>query len=205
MVTAVTDSPEGIPDLFDEAGVDMESLTVLLVAGGTRESVLSALGADLERMQDSVDLDMEEYSVYAVTDVEGGVLAIEHSGYADPHNDALVQLSRRGGAAAVARSNIQAHERFGCARDGELLFDEDEYMFIESEEKDRVPPELRSLFDSAWVDLDDDDAESESGLAGVVVGVAMASLFTGLRVTSEDLRRAVTSGYHRVRSLMYLG
>lgn len=198
----MTDTPEEILDLFDEAGIDMESLTVLLVAGGTRESVLSALGADPERMDNSFDLDMEKYSAYAVAEVDGGVIAIEHSGYADPTNDALVQLSRGGGSAAVARSNIQAHERFGCARDGVLVFDEHEYTFIEREEKERVPPELRSLFDLAWVDLDDDDAESEH--TGVVVGVAMAMTFTGVRVTVEDLERAEASGYYRVRSLVYV-
>lgn len=115
----------------------------------------------------------------------------------------LAALSALGGAAAVTRSNIQAHERFGCARDGVVVFDADEFMYVEEQEKESVPPELRPMFDSAWVNLDADaDADGDEEGSGFV-GYAMAATHTGVVVTGEDLTRAVQQGYHRVRTLTY--
>lgn len=116
----------------------------------------------------------------------------------------VAELSAVGGAAAVARSNIQAHERFGCARDGAVLFDADEFMYVEEEEKAGVPSELLTMFDAAWVDLDSDEGDAEPGWAGIVHAIAMASAFTGLAVTSDDLRRAMDLGYHRIETMTYL-
>jgi hypothetical protein len=42
-----------------------------------------------------------------LAEVQGGAVAFEHTG-------------------AVTRSNIRAHERFGCATDGVLVFDAEE-------------------------------------------------------------------------------
>ncbi len=199
-------TPEQYAAMLEEAGIDSESLTYLVVAGGSRESVASALGIDLTSVQDDrSEIDPVEFSAYAITEVSGGVIAIEHSGYADPSPAVLALLSADGRAAAVARCNIQAHERFGCARDGELVFDDDEFMYVEAEDKDQVPPELRALFDSAWVDLGEE--EDDGGIddpAGVLVAMAMATVFTGVEISASDLGKAKDSTYHLVRSLTYL-
>ena len=65
----------------------------------------------------------------AAIEVPGGVLAIELSGYGDPSTADLASLSTSG-ASAVVRCNIQAHDRFGCARAGELVFDDDEFTYV---------------------------------------------------------------------------
>jgi hypothetical protein len=83
-------------------------------------------------------------------------------------------------------------------------FDADEFMFVEPDEKAGVPEELRALFDSAWIDLDDDDDDGAGDDAEGWVGLEMAVRHTGVTFTAEDLRRAVGAGYHRVRSLTYL-
>ena len=110
---------------------------------------------------------------------------MEHTGYADPSVSALVQLSFNGRKAAVVRDNIQAHVRFGGARDGALLFDDDEYIFIGADERTRVPDgELRPLFDLAWTDVDSDDRDEE--VDPVAVALAMAELVTGIVLTADD-------------------
>ena len=194
--------PSRYEAMFEDAGVDRESLTVLLVRGGTRDDVLRLLGAEAASNGEPYpDLDDDDYSGYALAEVDGGVVAFEHTGYADPSPAVLGALSALGGAAAVTRDNIMAHERFGCARDGAVLFDADEFRYVADREKDSVPPELRPLFDSASVDLES-DGDDDAG--GGFVGYAMAATHTGVVVTGDDLSRAVRQGYHRVRTLTYL-
>lgn len=187
--------------MFEDAGIDGESLTVLLVRGGTRAEVLRLLGAEPESNGEPYpDLEDVDYSGYAVVEVEGGVVALEHTGYADPSPRVLAALSALGGAAAVTRSDIQAHERFGCARDGAVVFDAHEFMYVDEREKESVPAELRPMFDRAGADLDDDgDDDVPTGF----IGYAMAAKHTGLVVTAADLARAVRQGYHRVPTLTY--
>lgn len=194
-----------IRDVFDSAGIDGESLTVVLVAGGTSAEVIAALGAEAEPTEFDDVFGDDDYSAYAVAEVTGGVIAFEQTGYADPSPRVLAALSALGGAAAVTRSNIQGQERFGCARAGELEFDANEFMYVEEEEKSAVPSEIRPLFDAAWVDLDSDDEDDldEDG-PEVWVGMEMAILYTGVRVNVEDLARARAGGLHRVRTLTYL-
>jgi hypothetical protein len=195
--------PSHYEAMFEAAGIDGESLTVLLVRGGTRADVLRLLGAEAEPNGEPYpDLEDVDYSGYALAEVEGGVVAFEHTGYADPSPRVLAALSSLGGAAAVTRSNIQAHERFGCARDGGVLFDADEFMYVDEHEKESVPSELRPMFDSAWVNLDAAGDDDEGGRG--FIGYAMAATHTGVVVTAEDLIRAVQPGYHRVRTLTYL-
>lgn len=185
--------------LLEDAPFDTESLTVLVVAGATRQEVAAALGVDLAAdPTEYPEADDEEHSAYALTDLDGGVLAVEHSGYADPSLDALRTLSAGGRSVAVVRDNLQAHTRFGWARDGEVVFDDDEYPYLE--DPARVPAELRPLFDTAWVD-EDDDADDEAH--PFPVGLAMAELVTGLRLTAEDLQRVADSGYRLAPSLVY--
>ena len=163
--------------------------TVLVVTGATVDEVADALGADrsgtidLDRL---AAMDQPTHAAYAFVEVPGGVLAVEDSGYADPPNAALVALSAGGRSVAVVRDNIEAHTRFGCARDGVLLFDADEYTFVE--DRSGVPAELRALFDRAWVDLEADDADE--GDDPMTVALAMAELVTGIELTAEQLEEA---------------
>src|SRR6478735_4812734 len=139
---------------------DTESLTVVVASGVTREAVLEALAADVSNpAEDAWDVD-EESTAWAAIEVPGGVLAIELSGYGDPSTADLASLSTSG-ASAVVRSNIQAHYRFGCARAGEVVFDDDEFTYVT--DRGRVPSELRPLFDAAWDDLDLDGDDDEGG------------------------------------------
>ena len=154
--------------------------------------VATALGADLSTSipEDYDDLDIET-SAYAIVEIPGGVLAIEYSGYADPSLEALRQVTTGGRDAAVVRSNILVHYRFGCAKDGHIVFDDDEFAFVDPA---RVPRELRALFDGVR-DLQGDV---------LAVGLAMAEVVTGVRVTAEDLQRASNGSYYEVSSTTYL-
>ena len=136
-MVATPEHYEGISEALGE----FDSLTVLVVAGRSRDEVAHALGVDLDAPVDDPWEGEGQTTGWALVDLPSGVLAIEPTGYGDPTRAALVELSRDGCAAAVVRTNIQAHDRFGCARDGELLFDDDEYTYIE--EPESVPAELR--------------------------------------------------------------
>jgi hypothetical protein len=178
---------------------DSESLTVLVVSGATREAVLTGLGADLSRpVEDAWDVEGDS-TAWAAVDVPGGVLAVELTGYGDPSSADLTSLSEAG-AAAVVRCNIQAHYRFGCARAGGLVFDDDEFIYID--DRGRVPGELRRLFDAAWVDLDDDSEEGEEPFA---TGLAMAELVTGLELTEDQVAAVLESEFFWAPSLRFPG
>lgn len=189
-------------DIGDDEGIDTESLTVLLVAGANWEDIAVALHVDLDAEPSDDDRRTEsETSAYAFAEIVGGVLAIEHSGYADPSLDALRQITLNGGMAAVVRSNVQGRYRFGCARDGQVVFDENDYIFCEN--PGQVPSELRSLLDSVWVDLDADDDEDDADLDPFVVGLAMAETYTGLRFRSGDIKRAAAAGFRPAPARLY--
>jgi hypothetical protein len=197
----VTVEPEHYASLLEESGLDGESLTVVLVGGADLASAARALGLDLDQPLDGQGiLDEEEWSAYALVEVDGGVVAIESTGYADPSLDALGLLSAPSGRAAVVRSNIQAHVRFGCARDGVVVFDDDEYAF--TEDPDAVPDELRDLFALARMDLDG-DGEADDDADWLGVGWAMAESFTGVRVSAADLETLAEVPSYRARSLVY--
>ena len=100
----------------------------------------------------------------------------------------------------MARHNIQAHCRFGYARDGQLIFDDDEYVFVE--ELDEVPEEVRDLAALVWDNLDDDERTGEHGWLDVAF--TMAEQVTGIAVSADDLRRAHDAGFHLAPSLTYL-
>ena len=177
---------------------DTESVTVVVAAGATRDAVLAALGVDLSsRAEDAWDVDARS-AAWAAVEVPGGVLAVELSGFGDPSLADLASLSRVG-AAAVVRSNILAHYRFGAARAGELVFDDDEYIY--ARDLERVPAGLRPLFDAAWNDLDgEDDDERADPLA---TGLAMAELVTGLEVSAEQVAAALEAEFFLAPSLRY--
>lgn len=177
---------------------DTESLTVLVAADATRDAVLAALGVDLsDPAEDADDVDTHS-AAWAAIEVPGGVLAVELTGYGDPSLADLASLSRTG-AAAVARSNIQAHYRFAAARAGEIVVDDDEYIYLR--DIDRVPAGLRPLFDAAWVDLDsEDDDECADPLA---TGLAMAELVTGIELSDEQVAAVLEAEFFHGPSLRY--
>jgi hypothetical protein len=186
-----------------EAFYDTESLTVLVVAGRSRDQVARTLGVDLGTPTGDPWAG-DKSTGWALMNLPSGVLAIEPTGYGDPTNAALVELSSDGGAAAVTRSNIQAHHRFGCARDGELLYDNDEYVYEENLEV--VPAEIRSLFDLAWVDLDaEDDDEDDDGdwTDPLAVGLAMAEVVTGIERTAAQAAGVDADGFFVAPGLVY--
>lgn len=172
--------------LFTEASAFYgDGTTVLVVRGASVQEVVDALGGvpPGDVPEHAWDGPEPIWASYTLTAVEGGVLATEDTGYADPPNSVLVALSEGGRAAAVVRDNIQAHCRFGCARDGELVFDEDEYTFLE--DRDSVPHEVRALFDLAWIDLTEDELDPQED-DSTAVGLAMAEVVTSIHLTSTD-------------------
>ena len=180
-------------ELMDSLG-DPESLTVLVVAGASRDAVARALDVDLHEpvchpWDNKVDSD---YAAWALVEIDGGVLGVEYTGYGDPSVAALEAMSRDGAAAAVVRSNVEAHVRFGCARDAEVLFDAHE--FISVEEPDAVPTELRPLFDQGR----DDDAPDEFAVA-----LAMAEVVTGLELSYAESLLVNAAQFFRGPSMAY--
>ena len=78
-----------------------------------------------------------------------------------------------------------------AARAGELVFDDDEYIYVRDPE--RVPAGPRPLFDAAWNDLDgEDDDERADPLA---TGLAMAEVVTGLEVSKEQVAAALEAEF----------
>lgn len=186
--------------LIAEAFPDTDSLTVLVVAGRSRDEVAQALGVDLIAPTDDPWDGEGESTGWAMMNLPSGTLAIEPTGYGDPTNAALVDLSRDGRAAAVVRSNIQGHHRFGCARDGELLYDNDEYVYEENTAI--VPAEIRSLFDQAWIDLDADD-DDDDWIDPTAVGLAMAEVITGIELTAAQVVEVDADGFFPAPGLVY--
>lgn len=190
-------------ELFESFGYADEA-TILIASGVTRDFAAAALGIDLSQ---PVEHPWEEgpeaeYSAWALLEIPGGVLGIELTGYGDPSLAALRALTQGGGAAAVVRSNIQAHDRFGCARDGEIIFDENEYIY--DADPDEVPAELRPLFDLVYDDLDDDeDEEDDDGPDPMIVGLAMAEIITGIELLPEHAAGVASGGYFKGPYLTY--
>jgi hypothetical protein len=185
----VAASVEYYEDLLEGPMAELEG-TVLVVRGATTAEVAEVLGAippdevPEELPEDDRDAFDPTWAAYVFVQLADGVLAYEDAGYADPSVGALAAMSQGGRAAAVVRNNTQGHLRFGCARDGQLLFDDDEYMY--AEDRSGVPEEIRPLFDLAWVDLAEEGSFSADGAA---VALAMAEVITGVRLTREDLNR----------------
>lgn len=170
-------------DLLGGSMAELEG-TLLVVRGATTADVAESLGAI--PVAEIPDEDRGEFdptwATYVFVPLGDGVLAYEDAGYADPSVEALASMSRGGRAAAVVRTNTQGHLRFGCARDGQLLFDDDEYMY--AEDRSGVPDEIRPLFSLAWVDLTREESFSADGAA---VALAMAEVITGVRLSRDDL------------------
>lgn len=194
-------SYEHYESVLDNAPFDHESFTVLVARGVDQAAVAAALRIDTTVTPGSDWDAVDERTAYALADLPDGVVAVELTGYGDPSLRALEELTRDGGSAGVVRSNIQAHYRFGCARDGRVLFDDDEYTWVD--DHDRVPEELRELFLAAWDDPDDesDDAEDHA----LAIGLAMCEVITGVQLTAEHLHQAMANGFRPAPSLTYVG
>ena len=180
-----------LDDVCDALG-NCESVTILVVAdaSATVASVAQILGVRLNESRESW-IDHPGETAWRLLSVPGGVLAHEPSGFGDPSVEALATLSTRG-TAAVARSNVNGHDRFGYARHGSLLFDDNEYIYLD--DPSRVPEEVRLLFGSAWQDLDADDGDADDDeYGGLFVALAMTELVTGL-VLDPHAVREVASG-----------
>jgi len=88
---------------------------------------------------------------------------------------------------------------------GALIFDDHEYIFIDSAARSRVPDELRPLFDLAWIDVDADEVDEDAD--PTAVALAMAELATGVVLTAEDFERLEElprSDWHGVRMMRYV-
>jgi hypothetical protein len=189
---------------------DTESLTVLTVASVTRDQVAAQLDVDLSTpVDEDIWADNEHVTAWALLEVPGGVLAVELSGFGDPSNADLAALSALPalpGGSAVTRSNVLAHYRFGCARNGELLFDDDEFIFTDRPEA--VPAELRPLFDLVHDDLSDEDSENDGEDDDTpppfAVGLAMAEAITGVEITAAHISGVYESGFFAGPSQRYL-
>lgn len=99
--------------------------------------------------------------------------------------------------AATSRRTIGS----AAPRDGELLFDDDEYVYVK--DPSVVPAELRALFDLAWVDLDAKDELHRERPSPLAVGLAMAELVTGIEVSAEQVEAAYESGFVVGPNLVY--
>jgi hypothetical protein len=173
-------------------------LGYLVVSGATRDEVARILGVDLADNLGDYYGEGVTYTGWALGEIAGGILGVEPTGFGDPSLDALRRLSAGGRAAAVVRDNVLGHVRFGCARNGEIVFDSNEYMYIE--DPDAVPDEIRDLFMLAWNDLEGDDVPEVNELA---VAWAMAEVVTGVPVTDADVHRTEASGYFKAPTAVY--
>jgi Family of unknown function (DUF6461) len=200
----MTATPEYYANVV-EGFLDTESLTVLFAAGVSVAEVAAVLDVDLDTSKDLDDVFGDtQATAWALLDVPGGVVAVEPTGFGDPTRAALVELSRDGRASAVVRNNVLAHLRFGCARDGRLVFDDNEYMYVP--DPAAAPEELRPLIDLVWQKIGDEDEEpgpEEEGPDGLPVALAMAETVTGVAVTSEDVEAIQNARYHPAPTLRY--
>jgi hypothetical protein len=181
---------------------NIESLTVLTVAGADREVAAVALDVDFsDEVGISGAWEGGDSTVWAIEEVPGGVLAFEPTGYGDPSLASLKALSEGGRAAAVVRSNVQARLRFGCSRDGQLLFDDGDFSY--RPDGVGVPHDLLSLFDQVLRGREI-EGYTENGRDGLSVGLAMAEVVTGIQLSVEQVRTIEHLRYYRAPTLVYM-
>ena len=168
-------------DPADYEELEPEELTVVSVTSSRADEVLATLQSSAVPLGDTSEPDEDdEYTraTWFTHQLGPDVVAVEYSGYHDPSVETLAALSAVGRRAAVARSNIDAQVRFGCAEDGRVLFDDDEFAF--AEDRSGLPAELSGLMDAVWVDLDAEESHDD-GPAPMLTALAMAETFTGVR------------------------
>lgn len=167
---------EGELEWFGEAGC------VTVATAATRGAVAAAFGADLsaptpEAHGDGVQL----YASFL--EVGGAQVVVEDNGFRGNDDSVLVRVSD-GGRAASAFWNVDGVTRFGCARDGRLLFNQ-EFSLL-----DRWPGLPADLVPLA------ERAAGEGAQEHIAaIALAMVEQFTGVRVTAEHVSSALRTGF----------
>ncbi len=129
-----------------------------------------------------------ETSAYYFLQIGDGVIAWESVGFSDPPGRLLAELSREGAVSAVVTQNDLGITRFGYARDGAVIVDGFDYVFIG--DAIRMPAEVRDLAALAWDDVDGPDDERADWFD---VAMAMSEKVTGVRATRAV--KEVIDGY----------
>lgn len=176
-----------MPKASDYAWVtrDWVAACVTVISGATAQDVLTAFGADVSIVLDGpeavYDDDFDQYTgAVAVTEVLGGVVAVEENGYQGSRPEVLSRLSRLGPTASM-QWNVEDDNAFSCARDGDIIATADMY---DSEEPDGVnlPDDLMALF-------------VQAGNAGTptlwATGLAMVEAYTAVAPTREAVTSAL--------------
>ncbi|MFS3129085.1 hypothetical protein ACLM5J_11855 [Nocardioides sp. Bht2] len=193
---------EAAPLDYSSPGLPYDSVSVLVVRGARPRQVAKILGADLSRTvhPDEVDLLPEERTVWSFRRIDGGVLAVELTGYGDPTRSALAKLSAIGGSAAVVRDDIDAITRFAAATDGALVFDGDEYAFVD--DPALYPDHLRSIASRAWVDLSKPLTDTEED--PFTVGLELITAHTGLTFGMAEIESTAERSGFSAPTLVYI-
>lgn len=164
-------SPEDYGWVHD---VLFDAACVTAVAGATRAEVLAAFGADpTVQLAAGEAYGGGDKDYVSVTEVSGGVVAVELNGFQGSLPEVLIRVAGDKGAASMFW-NVNDLTAFTCARQGELLASVDMYD-AEDPGDVELPDEVRSLFEAAG----DEDADLHA------TGMAMVEAFTGIKVTAD--------------------
>ncbi|WP_343047203.1 DUF6461 domain-containing protein [Nocardioides thalensis] len=158
-----------------------EAACVTAVAGGTRDGVLAAFGADGSVEVPVEDAFADEADYVSVAEVPGGAIAVEHNGFRGSLPEVLVRVAG-GGVTASMFWNVNDLTAFSCVRDGVVVATVDMYDADQADNVD-LPDELRELFASA----DRDDADLHA------TGMAMVETFTGVKVPADVVESMTTA------------
>jgi hypothetical protein len=163
---------------------------VTVATGVTREQFVNAFGVDLASPESRENSprrsdDEDAPALISFTEVAGCLVAVEVNGFTGSETDVLEATSIQGRAAS-AFWNADDHVRFACARDGEVLYDDELVHHGEGDDTDRLPAELAQIVAGARADED---------LSLQTVAMALVEAWTSARVKAADIERALTLGY----------
>jgi hypothetical protein len=115
-----------------------------------------------------------------VTQIPGALLMVEDNGFVGSLPDVLARLSAKGRAASMFW-NVNEHNAFSFAENGELLGSVDLYDAEDPDFANEIdlPVELRELFSAAG----HEDADLHA------TGLALVATFTGVELRREDVAR----------------
>ena len=181
-MTELSATDQALADHYLRDGGLGEGTWIIVAPMTVTEARARLLGPDprvaTEADQDAIE--EAEISAYVFHQVGDGVVAWEDTGFADPPKRLLAELSRDGAVSAVMTDNIEAMTRFGYARDGDIVFDASEFVFVDSLEE--IPSEVRDLAALAWSDLDGPTVERAEPTR---IAAAMCEKVTGIRATGD--------------------
>jgi hypothetical protein len=195
-----TADPAGYAWMDDELAWFGVAGCVTVATTVTRQELAEAFGADLASPILGVDEDPPGYygesfddtMMVSFTELSGCQVAIEVNGFTGNQGEVLAAASSNG-LAASAFWNVDSMVYFSFARDGEVLYSE-EYVF--DTERDGLPAELIPLVDLVADDGTSDlDSMAEDGPSWSHVAMAMVETVTGVRITPDDVRRAVQRAF----------